>query len=482
MPSQFGGIPVDAPAPAGSKFGGSPVASGGSTAPAKPDQSFGAAVREYAHKMNPLSMFQGLANATSSPEGTGAAVNAYGQQNEKMLHDASDAYQNGDYTGAARHFFHYLLNGVPGLGSSLEEAGNKFQQHDFAGGLADTAALATQISAGAKAPEIAGTLRDAGAEAVDSVRPTPKPAEPPAAGTASPSTPATGAGRLRTAAAKFGLKQIKKASGLDTVSDAYDALKDAGVIGGDQIPAPQPQPAATPPPAAAAAPTAAAAPKPSPLRPPLAEGTPPAPAPPDIPTPNAGGGGPLRAPVRGQVPAPPPPPNPDDTEFLADYNRAVKMPPPAPGPDIPPDQPLLKEGAPPPPPPADNPGGTANLPPEPPSPAQQAEGPPAATATPPAPPVNMSKADWTQYQSDLKASGFKTDPGAYPGAKPGSRIGQSFARSARGQVAPKSVRTFPSEQLEPFATNEGMSVENAYDALKSNGWLVKYPAATQPVQ
>lgn len=478
MPSQFGGIPVDAPPAAGSKFGGSPVASGGSTAPAKPEQSFGATVREYAHKMNPLAMFQGLANATSSPEGTGAAVNAYGQQNEKMLHDASDAYQNGDYTGAARHFFHYLINGFPGLGSSLEEAGNKFQQHDFAGGLADTAALATQLYAGAKAPEIAGTLRDAGAEAVDSVRPTPKPAEAPS--TPPSAAPATTAGRLQRAATKFGLKQIKKASGLDTVSDAYDALKDAGVIGGDQ--AATPASAAPPAPAPPATGPAAvpAAPKPSPLRPPLAEGTPPAPAPPDIPTPNAGGGGPLRAPVRGQVPAPPPPPNLDDAAFLNDYNRAVKMPPPPPGPEIPPDQPLLKEGAPPPPPPADS-GATTNLPPEPPSPAQQAEG-PAPTATPPAPPANMSKADWTQYQADLKAAGFKTDPGAYPGAKPGSRIGQSFARSARGQVAPKSVRTFPSEQLEPFATNEGMSVENAYDALKSNGWLVKYPAATQPVQ
>ena len=132
-----------------------------------PDQSFGNAVREYGHKMNPVAMAQGIAENVMHP---GEAIKRWGQVNNKILSNAEDAYKRGDYTEAAAHALYYVLNGVPGLGESLDEAGTKIRNGDIAGGLADTAALGTQVAAGIKAPAIAEALPKVPTAAVGAVK------------------------------------------------------------------------------------------------------------------------------------------------------------------------------------------------------------------------------------------------------------------------------------------------------------------------
>jgi hypothetical protein len=112
---------------------------------------------EYVSKMNPLPIGNAIVQAVANPVAT---TREYAAQTGKILDDAEEAWKSGDYVSAARHAFNYFLNGIPGLGASLEEAGNKMQSGDVAGALADTSALGTQIALGTKLPAIAeGTAR-----------------------------------------------------------------------------------------------------------------------------------------------------------------------------------------------------------------------------------------------------------------------------------------------------------------------------------
>lgn len=120
---------------------------------ASDSDSLGNALREYGRKMNPLAMGQGINDLfTHNPVDT---AKGYGSQNQQIADEAEKAWKNGDYIGAAAHSLYYLLNGIPGLGAALDEAGNKFRANKPKEALADTAAIATQLYLGAKAPEIA---------------------------------------------------------------------------------------------------------------------------------------------------------------------------------------------------------------------------------------------------------------------------------------------------------------------------------------
>ncbi|HVW86456.1 MAG TPA: hypothetical protein VHB50_17340 [Bryobacteraceae bacterium] len=87
---------------------------------------------------------------------TGESERAMGQQNLDLWQKAKNAYNHGDYTGAAAHALNYALNGIPGLqlGSALDEAGEKFQRGDVGGGIGHTLGVATNIAIGAKGPNI----------------------------------------------------------------------------------------------------------------------------------------------------------------------------------------------------------------------------------------------------------------------------------------------------------------------------------------
>ncbi len=89
------------------------------------------------------------------------AAQSYSQQNNELASRATEAFKKGDYTEAARHTLHYLLNGIPGLGARLDEAGNKGAKGDIGGMLADTAAIATDYVAG---PKVGGKLLNAATE------------------------------------------------------------------------------------------------------------------------------------------------------------------------------------------------------------------------------------------------------------------------------------------------------------------------------
>lgn len=116
----------------------------------KPEQSFGAALREYGHKMG--GMVTGLNETIKHPI---EATKGWIAQNEQLAQLAEDAWHKGDYTNAARHAANYLLNSLPGMGAASDEAGTKLEQGDIAGGLADTAAVASQAALGIKSPSIA---------------------------------------------------------------------------------------------------------------------------------------------------------------------------------------------------------------------------------------------------------------------------------------------------------------------------------------
>lgn len=121
-------------------------------------KSFADHLADYWHKVNPVTQAQGVVSAATH---LGATASAYSDQNVKMYNRAVDSFKKGDYTEAARHALHYLANGIPGLGSGADEAGDKFQAGDIKGGLTDTAALATNY---VLAPKLGGAAIDAATE------------------------------------------------------------------------------------------------------------------------------------------------------------------------------------------------------------------------------------------------------------------------------------------------------------------------------
>jgi hypothetical protein len=76
-------------------------------------------------------------------------------QNGALYKEAKDSLDKGDYGLAAMHFLNYALNGIPGLGYALDDAGNDFREGDYVGGASKTAGLATTIALGSKTPQIA---------------------------------------------------------------------------------------------------------------------------------------------------------------------------------------------------------------------------------------------------------------------------------------------------------------------------------------
>jgi len=122
---------------------------------AAPEQSFGAALREFGRKMNPLPMIQGLAQTAAHPI---EALKSYGAQNERILSDAEGAFNRGNYIGAARHGLDYVLNGIPGLGLPAEAVGAipaaRIASAGLAGAREALAARAAEAAGEAVDPEL----------------------------------------------------------------------------------------------------------------------------------------------------------------------------------------------------------------------------------------------------------------------------------------------------------------------------------------
>src|SRR5579885_2552301 len=101
----------------------------GTFKPAQP-KSFSNYLQEYWDKINPVTAARGVGNAVVHPLDT---ANAYIQQQRQILQNAESAYKEGNYSEAARHAMNWFLNGIPGVGAALDEAGNKMASGDIGG-------------------------------------------------------------------------------------------------------------------------------------------------------------------------------------------------------------------------------------------------------------------------------------------------------------------------------------------------------------
>lgn len=115
-------------------------------------------LKQYWDKVNPVKAAQGLADTVRSP---GKALGEYGNTTGALLDKSVQAFKQGKHSEGVRHALSYFLNGVPGLGSALDEAGNKSGSGDYKGAIADTAALATQIALTHKGPAAVEAAADA---------------------------------------------------------------------------------------------------------------------------------------------------------------------------------------------------------------------------------------------------------------------------------------------------------------------------------
>lgn len=117
-------------------------------------------VKQYWDKINPVTQAQGVASQVQHPLD---AAKSYGQANQQLADKAEASFKSGDYAGGVRHSLSYLLNGIPGLGSALDEAGNKSGSGDYKGAVADTAALATNLLAAKVGPKVLDAAAEPGA-------------------------------------------------------------------------------------------------------------------------------------------------------------------------------------------------------------------------------------------------------------------------------------------------------------------------------
>lgn len=120
-------------------------------------ENVGDTLKQYWDKINPVTQAKDLTDTVLHPLD---AIKHYGESNAKLAESAKESFHKGEYGQAVRHTLSYFLNGIPGLGSALDEAGNKAKSGDYNGAIADTAALATNIAAAHAAPKIASAAAD----------------------------------------------------------------------------------------------------------------------------------------------------------------------------------------------------------------------------------------------------------------------------------------------------------------------------------
>lgn len=93
--------------------------------------------------INPAAQAQGLVDtAVDAAQG---APN-YRSQTEGLFNQARDAFHKGDYVTASSKFVDYLLNGVPGLGASIDSVQKMGEQGDYSGMVGGSAALGVNVS------------------------------------------------------------------------------------------------------------------------------------------------------------------------------------------------------------------------------------------------------------------------------------------------------------------------------------------------
>ena len=102
----------------------------------------GNAVSHWWDQVNPVAAMKGLADATAHPI---AFARAYGQQNQEIARKAEDSFKKGNYAEGMRHALGYVLNGIPGVGATLDTAGDRAGSGDLSGAVGDTLGVATAM-------------------------------------------------------------------------------------------------------------------------------------------------------------------------------------------------------------------------------------------------------------------------------------------------------------------------------------------------
>jgi hypothetical protein len=105
----------------------------------------GDTLKQYWDKASPVKQAQSVADTAASPL---AAGKGYIQQQNDLAGKATDSFKKGQYLDSVRHGLMYMLNGIPGVGALLDQAGNKAENGDYKGAVADTGALATYLLEG----------------------------------------------------------------------------------------------------------------------------------------------------------------------------------------------------------------------------------------------------------------------------------------------------------------------------------------------
>lgn len=102
-------------------------------------------------QVDPVAAGNAIIEALKDP---GKAFQGYAGQNEALRQKAVEAWQQGDYPGAAQHSLNWLLNGVPGVGAALDKAGEEAKAGQIPAALGTTAGVATNLFG----PELVGKV------------------------------------------------------------------------------------------------------------------------------------------------------------------------------------------------------------------------------------------------------------------------------------------------------------------------------------
>lgn len=118
--------------------------------------NIGHAASNWWQQVNPIEQYKALGDTlqklVTHPAQT---LTQIGAANDAPRVAAVDAFKRGDYVEGVRHGINWLLNAVPGVGSTMEKASDQAQSGDVSGGIGTTLGVATNLAAPAVIPKAA---------------------------------------------------------------------------------------------------------------------------------------------------------------------------------------------------------------------------------------------------------------------------------------------------------------------------------------
>lgn len=120
-------------------------------APQSKDSGVTGFVKNWWDQVNPVAAGNAMIDTVKHPIDT---LQHMGQSMAQPAVAAQDSFAHGRYLEGVRHGINYMLNVVPGVGSSLDAAGSQGDQGDISGMLGTTAGVATNL----RIPKIASGL------------------------------------------------------------------------------------------------------------------------------------------------------------------------------------------------------------------------------------------------------------------------------------------------------------------------------------